>query len=123
MMEKSKSFEGLIVWQITHGLALSRYKRTNSFLKSELHAMTPHRRRADYSIPSNSTERFAKKWVRGKARAYTIAQGFLQELKCFVLLSSHLDYHNQKDLFNDLIDEGGKMSNTYISKLNTSPNS
>jgi four helix bundle protein len=123
MMERSNSFEGLIVWQRPHGLTLSIYRLTHSFLKPELYAMTSQMRRAAYSSRSNIAEGWAKKGVRGKARFYTIAHGFLQKLKCFVLLSSNLDYHNQKDLFNDIIDEGGKMLNTYISKLNTSTRS
>jgi four helix bundle protein len=117
-MEKSKSFEELIVWQKAHSLTLATYKLTSLFPNSELYAMTSQMRRAAYSIPSNIAEGYAKRSTKDKARFYNIAQGSLSELRYFVLLSRDLEYHDQKEFLNRQMDEVGKLLNAYISKIN-----
>ena len=116
-MDRAKSFEDLLVWKKAHLLTLDIYKITNSFPKSEQFGLTSQMRRAAYSVPSNIAEGFAKNGVKDKLRFYNIAQGSLQELKYFVLLSSDLNYRESFASLSDLVNEVGKMLNGYISKI------
>jgi four helix bundle protein len=118
-MSGAKSFEDLLVWQKAQSLTLDIYNLTNSFPNSEQFGITSQMRRAAYSVPSNIAEWFAKNGVKDKLRFYNIAQGSLQELKYFVLLSNDLNYHSKCESLIELINEVGRMLNGYISKIKT----
>lgn len=119
-MGKATSFEDLIVWQNGHQLVLEVYRLTKGFPQTEQYGITSQMRRAAYSIPSNIAEGFAKRGVKNKLRFYNIAQGSLQELKYFVILSSDLEYHQNRTLLTDRLDEVGKLLSSYISKIKDS---
>ena len=119
-MDKAASFEDLIVWQKAHQLTLEIYKVTADFPQSEQFALTSQMRRAAYSIPSNIAEGFAKRGVRDKLNFYNIAQGSLQELKYFVILSSDLGYQDSREGLLQSVTEVGKLLSGYISKIKAS---
>jgi four helix bundle protein len=66
-------------------------------------------RRAAISIPANIAEGFKRRGLRDKARFYNIAEGSLEELKYFFILSHDLGYliSNQDELTQ--ADEIGRM--------------
>ena len=92
MIEKSKSFEDLIVWQKAHAFVLDVYSFTNSFPKSEIYGLTSQFRRSAVSIPANIAEGFKKKTKLDKSRFFNIAQGSVEECKYYLILSKDLNY-------------------------------
>lgn len=100
MKEKIKDFTQLDVWKEAHGLALDIYRITKDFPKEEIYALVSQMRRAAYSAPSNIAEGFARFGIKDKVRFYNIAQGSLEELKYFIILSKDLGYiENDEEYF------------------------
>ena len=93
----AKSFQELIVWQKAHQLALSIYKFTDNFPKSEIYGLTLQLRRAAVSIPANIAEGFKKKTKPDKARFMNIAQGSLEECRYYLILTKDLQYSDTSD--------------------------
>jgi four helix bundle protein len=98
-MEKSKNFRDLIVWQKAHALALSGYKMTAAFPKEELFGLTSQIRRSAISIPANIAEEFKKKGKADKLRFMNIAEGSLEELKYYLILTNDLNYCQTNEIF------------------------
>jgi four helix bundle protein len=115
-MEKTKSFQELIVWQKAHQFVLDVYKYTQSFPKEEVYSLTAQLKRAAISIPANIAEGYKKKSKADKARFMNIAQGSLEECQYYLILSRDLDYGDNNHLSNLLI-EVSKMLEMYIQKL------
>jgi four helix bundle protein len=59
-MEKSRSFEGFIVWQKAHQFVLDVYKQTKLYPKEELFGLTSQYRRYAVSIAANIAEGYGK---------------------------------------------------------------
>ncbi|MGY6649056.1 four helix bundle protein [Wenyingzhuangia sp. IMCC45574] len=112
-MEKSKSFEDLLVWQKGHEFVLSVYKITKLFPKEEIYGLTSQFRRAAVSITANIAEGYKRLSNKEKLRFYNIAQASLEECKYFLILSRDLEYTDQFQKLNDLINEVSKMLNAY----------
>jgi four helix bundle protein len=91
-MEKSKSFEDVILWQKAHKFVLSIYKMTSDFPTSEIYGITSQIRRSAVSIPANFAEGFQKKSNTDKLRYYNIAQGSINETKYYLILIKDLNY-------------------------------
>ena len=91
-MEKARKFEDLIVWQKAHALVLGVYRETSVFPKSEVYGLTSQMRRAAVSVPANITEGFKKRGRSDKARFMNIAQGSLEETRCYLILVRDLGY-------------------------------
>jgi four helix bundle protein len=115
--QSAKSFKDLVVWQKAHKFVLDIYKITKCFPKEELYGLTSQMRRASVSIPANIAEGFKKKGKADKLRFYNIAQGSIEEMKYFLLLSNDLDYSNAENPKKD-ISEISKMIESYINKIN-----
>jgi four helix bundle protein len=92
MAEKIASFEDLAVWQKAHQLVLCVYRITGSFPGEERFGLTSQMRRAAVSVPANLAEGFKKRGVRDKLNFYNIAQGSLEELRYYLILSKDLGY-------------------------------
>ena len=88
-MEK---FEDLKVWQKAHRLVLEIYKITKELPQEERFALVSQVRRASVSIPANIAEGFKKRGKKDKSNFYNIAQGSLEELKYYLILSKDLGY-------------------------------
>ena len=117
-MEKSISFQDLIVWQKAHKFVLKVYEISKDFPKNEIYGLTSQFRRAAVSIAANIVEGFAKKGIADKLRFYNIAQGSIQECQYYILLSKDLDYHNDEKL-NELLKEVSKLIYSYMKSLKT----
>ncbi len=90
----AKTFRDLIVWQRAYQFVLSVYRLTRDFPKVEQFGLTSQLRRAAVSIPANIAEGFKKRGKRDKVRFLNIAQGSLEECRCYLLLAKDLEYSN-----------------------------
>lgn len=103
------SFQQLNVWKKAHQLVLRVYELTGSYPKDERFGLISQMRRAAVSVPANIAEGFKRRGYREKTRFYNIAEGSLEELKYFFILSSDLGYlHSNQDEL-DQADEIGRM--------------
>ncbi len=116
-MERSKSFEDLIVWQKGHQFVLEVYKITKGFPKEEIYGLTSQFRRAAVSITANIAEGYKRLSNKEKLRFYNIAQASLEECKYFLILSRDLEYTNNFIELNELINEVSKMLNAYCRSI------
>jgi four helix bundle protein len=115
-MEKAKTFTDLIVWRKSHELVLNIYRLSSTFPKSEQFALTSQLRRAAVSIPANIAEGFIKRGIKDKIRYFNISQGSLEEVKYYLILSKDLGYVEKIEI-NSLVNEVGKLLNSYIKSL------
>jgi len=92
MAEKITRFEDLSVWQKAHQTVLRVYRITGRFPAEERFGLSSQMRRAAVSIPANLAEGFKKRGVRDKLNFYNIAQGSLEELRYYLILSKDLGY-------------------------------
>lgn len=97
-MQKTKSFEELIVWQKAHVFVLLIYKTTENFPRNEIYGLTSQFRRAAVSIAANIAEGYRKKSIREKLNYLNIAHSSLEECRYYIILSEALDYHNNEQL-------------------------
>ncbi len=111
-MEKTKTFEELIVWQKAHQFVLLVYKVTENFPKNEIYGLTSQFRRAAVSIAANIAEGYKKKDYKNKINFLNISHSSLEECRYYVILSKVLGYHNELTLV-DIIDVIGKLLNAY----------
>ena len=116
-MEKSKSFEDLLVWQKGHQFVLEVYKITKQFPEDEIYGLTSQFRRAAVSITANISEGYKRLSNKEKLRFYNIAQASLEECKYFLILSRDLEYTNKFKELNELINEVSKMLNAYCRSI------
>jgi four helix bundle protein len=71
-------------------------------------------RRAVASIPANIAEGFKRRGIQDKIRFYNIAEGSLEEIKYFLILSKDLEYISSNG---DLVDQAetvGRLLNGLI---------
>lgn len=118
-MEKSKKFTDLIVWQKAHELVMRIYKETKSFPREEIYGLTSQMRRAAVSVPANIAEGYRKRGKQDKVRFLNIAQGSLEELKYYLILSIDLEYSNDKTI-GRLAEEVSKILESYLKAILTS---
>ena len=88
-MEKTKSFEDLLVWQKGHSFVLEVYKLTKQFPKEEIYGLTSQFRRAAVSITANIAEGYKRLSNKEKLRFYNISQVSLEECRYFLILSKY----------------------------------
>jgi four helix bundle protein len=112
------TFEELVVWQKSHALVLRVYKETASFPKQELFGLVAQMRRAAISVPANIAEAFKKRSRPEKARLMNIAQGSLEELRYYTILSRDLAYVPSESQWGE-IEEIARMLGAYTRTLLT----
>lgn len=114
-----KNFKNLNVWQKSHQLALSVYKNTSDFPKSEVYGLTSQIRRSAVSVPSNIVEGCGRNSDAELRRFLTIAHGSAAELSYQLFLSYELNFL-PKDIHETLdveCTEIMKMLNSFIQRL------
>ena len=111
-MEKTKTFEELLVWRKAHQFVLLVYKTTEEFPKHEIFGLTSQFRRAAVSIAANIAEGYKKKDYKNKLNFLNIAHSSLEECRYYVILSRDLNYKTEV-LLDELIEETGKLLNAY----------
>jgi four helix bundle protein len=104
-----ETFENLRVWQKAHALVLGVYRITAQFPGEERYGLVSQRRRAAVSVPANIAEGFKKRGVRDKTNFYNIAQGSLEELRYYAILSRDLGYVSDVAALRRDIDEVARM--------------
>jgi four helix bundle protein len=109
MPKKAERFQDLEVWQKAHQLVLVVYKITRTFPSEEKFGLVPQMRRSGVSIAANIAEGFKKRGNRDKANFYNIAQGSLEELRYYFILSRDLEYLHANEELMDAADTIGKM--------------
>lgn len=120
-MQPAKTFRDLIVWQKAYRFILEVYRSTESFPKSELYGITSQIRRASVSIAANIAEGFKRKGKQDKLRFYNIAEGSIEEVKFFLMLSKDLNLLNDDSLFEKL-EEVSKLLNGYSQTISKGSN-
>jgi four helix bundle protein len=95
-----KNYRDLEVWNRAHAVVLQVYNLTNPFPRSEQFGIVSQLRRAAYSIPANIAEGFGRRSTRELLQFISIANGSLEELRYFLLLSRDLRYLSPVDLAN-----------------------
>lgn len=116
------NFEKLIVWRKSHTLVLEVYRITAKFPRSEELAVSSQLRRAAYSVPSNIAEGCSKS-EKYFVNHLIIAQGSLEEIKYFTILSKDLGYLTLKesDELTSKTNEVCKMVYALINNLRRKP--
>jgi four helix bundle protein len=111
-MDKTKSFEELLVWQKSHEFVLRVYRITEQFPKQELYGLISQFRRAAVSIAANIAEGYKKKDFKNKIHFLNIAHSSLEECRYYIILSKDLGYQDDVK-FPELINEVGKLLTAY----------
>ena len=101
-MTTARKFEDLVVWEKAHQLVIRIYKLSKRFPKDELFGLTSQIRRAAISVPANITEGFKRLTKPDKLRFYNIAQGSLEEVRYYLILTRDLGYGQTQPLMEDL---------------------
>ena len=114
--EPAKSFKDLIVWQKAHQLVLAIYRYSEKFPETEIYGLTSQLRRAGVSIPANIAEGFKKTSKIDKKRYMNIAQGSLEECRCYFILSYDSGYGETKELMLKL-EEVSKLLTAYSNSI------
>jgi len=118
--EPAKSFEELVVWQKSHQLVLRVYRLSSGFPKTEVYGLTSQMRSAAVSVPANIAEAFQRRSRPDKARLMNVAQGSLEELRYYFMLSRDLGYLAIGEGWDDL-DEVSRILGAYTRSLRGSP--
>jgi four helix bundle protein len=115
-MEKAKKFTDLIVWQKAHQFALSAYRLSEKFPKSEIYGLTSQFRRAAVSIPANIAEGFRKRSKAEKTYFLGVSQSSLEESRYYLILANDLGYGDSKEQLIQL-EEVGKILMGYSNAI------
>ena len=110
------TFQDLRVWQKAHEVVLDIYRLTAAFPREELFGLTAQIRRAAVSVPANIAEGFVKRGKSDKVRFYNIAQGSLEEVRYYLILSRDLDIA-ESDALLEKVDEVSRMLEAYASTI------
>lgn len=119
MMEPTKRFNELIVWQKAHQFVLNVYAMSAKFPKEEIYGLTSQFRRAAISIAANIAEGYAKKGKADKLRFFNIAQGSLEECRYYLLLARDLKFSEDRAQ-EELLEEVSRLLNSYSRSINNS---
>jgi len=121
-MEKTKTFEQLVVWQSAHAFTLKIYKETEAFPKTEMFGLTSQFRRASVSIAANIAEGYKRLGKPDKLRFFNISQGSLEECRYYLILARDLTYFNL-ETFNSLsevLNQTSTLLNAYCLAISNS---
>jgi four helix bundle protein len=119
-MSEVKSYKDLLIWQKGIELTEKVYQLVKSFLNEELYALTSQIKRCTISIPSNIAEGYGRKSTKNYIQFLRISRGSLFELETQLIIANKLNYITDKEIADtifNLIEEEGKMLNSFIKKL------
>ena len=91
------SFKDIIAWQKAYEFVLLVYKATKKYPDFEKHGLSSQFQRAAVSIVANIAEGSKKLSKADKLRFMNIAQGSLEECRCYVMLSKDLEYITEEE--------------------------
>lgn len=115
----TQTFEDLTVWQKSRQLVLDIYQTTRYYPKEEMFGIVNQMRKAATSITANIAEGYARIGQKDKLHFYNIAQGSLEEIRSFVIISHDLGYLHEidKERILNLALEISRMLNSYCQGL------
>jgi four helix bundle protein len=87
-----KSHRDLIVWQKAMDLAVSVYRETDHFPKTEIYGLTSQARRAAVSVPANIAEGQGRRLAGEYIHFLGNARGSLLELDTHLEIAFRLDF-------------------------------
>lgn len=87
-----QTFEDLLVWRKAHELVLDVYRATERFPAEERYGLIAQMRRAAASVSANVVEGHKRASKREFSHFITVAEGSLDELKYYLILSRDLGY-------------------------------
>lgn len=114
--EPARRFEDLVVWQKSHQLVLRVYRISAQFPKTEQYGLSSQMRRAAVSVAANIAEAFKKRGRPDKARLMNVAQGSLEELRYYFILSRDLEYMPRGEDWSEL-EEVSRILGAYTRSL------
>lgn len=112
MRTPATRFEDLVVWQKAHQFVLAAYRLSRTFPRSETYGLTSQFRRSAVSIAANIAEGFKKRGKADKVRFFNIAQGSLEESRCYLVLAHDLEYGDVSEI-RQLLEEVSKLLEAY----------
>ncbi|MBO4822311.1 MAG: four helix bundle protein [Prevotella sp.] len=90
------SFKDIVAWQKAFEFVLMTYKVTANFPEFEKFGLSSQFQRAAVSIVANIAEGYKKLSKADKLRMLNIAQGSLEECRCYIMLSKDLGYVSEE---------------------------
>lgn len=93
-----QGFKDIIAWQKSHQLAVTIYKITASFPKTEQFGLTNQIRRASVYIASNIAEGFGRRTSGDRSHFYDMARGSLHETQAQLLIARDVGFLSE-DLY------------------------
>ena len=118
-LQHVNSFEELIVYQKARALQRMIYRRTRSFPREEMYALTDQIRRSCRSVGGHIAESWAqRRYIRHFQSKITDGIGELYETLHWIITASDCEYIDAKEEanFREEIDEIGRMLNSMHNK-------
>jgi four helix bundle protein len=115
----ARNFQDLLVWSKAHELALAIYRLTAEFPRQETWGLSLQMRRAAVSVPANIAEGFRRRGKPDKARFLNIAEGSLEEVRYFLILTRDLAYADTGQL-STVAEEVSRMLHAYTNSIRSS---
>ena len=111
----TNTFKDILAWQKAYDYCLYVYKISADFPEFEKYALRSQFTRAAVSIPANIAEGYKKLGKQDKLRFFNIAQGSLEECRCYNQLSKDLCYitEEQYETLEYKINGASKFLNAY----------
>ena len=114
-----QTFQNILAWRKSYEFVLNVYECTKAFPASEKYGLVSQFQRAAVSIIANIAEGYKKLGKADKLRFMNIAQGSMEECRCYVILSKDLGYINN-DVYSRLwtqVEEASKLLNGYCKAI------
>ncbi len=89
---------------------------SRSFPQHELYGLSSQIRRAAISIPANIAEGFKRKTSAEKLRFFNIAQGSIEEVRYYLILTRDLGY-GKTGQFEEDLEEVSRMLESYMNSI------
>jgi four helix bundle protein len=118
-MSDINDFKDLRIWQKGMDIAEKCYFLTRLFPRDELYSMVQQIRRSAESIPANIAEGYGRRYRGEYVRFLNIAQGSINELKTYLILSRRVGLCEEKEteMIIALLQEENRMIISLIKKL------
>lgn len=94
----ARDYRKIKAWQLAHQLALSVYKVTRGFPRSELWGLTSQMRRAAVSVPANIVEGAARQHQKEYLQFLYVAMSSLSELGYYITFCYDVGYAKKEEV-------------------------
>lgn len=121
-MTAIKTYKDLLIWQKGMEITELVYQLVQEFPKEEMYALTSQIKRSSVSIPSNISEGYGRNTAKSYSQFIKISRGSLYELETQLILAEKLNFIQNNELLYcimELIEQEGKMMNSFIKKIET----